>query len=95
MSAADGIKHGTRSGYQKHKRLRVPACEDCHEANRVYQERYRKTPGVKSAERERNRIREAALWRLADRHRDEYHAIVDALTADPAAVHECEPVGAR
>lgn len=28
-----GIRHGTRAGYQAHRRHRLPACDDCRAAN--------------------------------------------------------------
>lgn len=84
----DEINHGTYSGYQKHKRLRVPICDECREANRVYHAQYRKDPGTMARERERNRIADVARRMVVARHLDEYYEIVDELNAEAEAARD-------
>jgi hypothetical protein len=76
----DEIPHGTYSGYQKHKRLRIKPCAECREANRTYHQAYRTDPATRRREREQARIADAAKSLLLHRHYDEYRQIVAELT---------------
>lgn len=79
MSLAD-IPHGTYSGYQKEKRLRLKPCDECREANRIYHQGYRADPTARRREQEQKRIREVASALIVRRHYDEYRDLVAELT---------------
>jgi hypothetical protein len=78
--ARSGIRHGTRSGYDKHYRTRKgnwkwPLAKDtcgCLEAHQAYMRGYRARPVQAAGARQRSVARHRALKRLADMHTADY-----------------------
>lgn len=64
-------KHGTPSGYKKHRTKGEPACEPCLGAWRVVSReairKRRSDPAKRALDNARNKANSRALWRLAQR----------------------------
>lgn len=80
---APEVEHGTYAGYQWHRRVDVPLCDPCREANRQYQAAYRAgqivgTAGDAYRERNRkaNQARSAAAEALKRNHPAEYQQLL-------------------
>lgn len=68
MSAACG----TYAGAQRHYRSGEDICDECRIARNEYQRKHRKT---NPNDRERNKARARALWRLAAMHHDDFERL--------------------
>ena len=71
--------HGTKAGYERHKRSQEPACDVCRKAQAKYMQERRADPAKYAADKRDGRINSRALWILAKRHRDEFRSIVAEL----------------
>ena len=79
-------RHGTYARFQQHKREGEEPCAACRQANADYVREWRQRPGKADRNRLYNRARGRAQQDLAERHRDEYQALLqhhlDAPNAD-------------
>lgn len=81
MTGADD-RCGSEAGYRLHGRRDTAVCEGCRLAHNAYMRSYRRGGAAPYREQlARNRCRDRALARLADRHRAELHE----LTAEERA----------
>jgi hypothetical protein len=58
--------------------------EACRVANRAYIQQYREDPSHRAKDRARNAAHSRAVWVLADRHREEFAAIVREIQEEAA-----------
>lgn len=74
---SDGIRHGTYYGFQQHMKRKIPSCEECRAANRIYQRGYRlRSEKARRRDQKTNLSRHRALQRLAEAHREEFTALL-------------------
>jgi hypothetical protein len=75
------IRHGTTSGYYRHKRLEEDPCRECKDAINRYIAEYRDRPDhVRNKAREGARRKATAL--LRQRHREEYEKLIEDFYVD-------------
>lgn len=71
------ILHGTYAGAQVHQRLGIPTCIACATARAEYMAAYRAANPVKKRDqRNRTRVRNRALARLAKRYPTEFNQLL-------------------
>lgn len=74
---------GTYAGFQRHRRMGEPACDDCRLATRDYVRHYRQRPGKMARQQEVNRARLRAMVELSHRYPDEYRTLYTSELAAP------------
>lgn len=63
--------------YQRHRRMGEQPCPACVEQNRIYQAAYReRSEKARRRDQKTNLSRARALHRLAERHREEFTALL-------------------
>lgn len=67
---------GTYAGVSEHNRNKTPMCDACKLAQRQYMRRRRTDDEIRAAERALNNARSRALWKLANLHSAEFHALL-------------------
>jgi hypothetical protein len=80
---------GTFGGYQRHKKAKEEACDQCRDAQRRYTAEWRKKTPKGQADREMNlvrlRARREATKRLIAQHRSEFHALLTECESEVAS----------
>lgn len=66
---------GTDAGYQAHRTRGEERCAACKQARADYMRKRRQNAELVGRERELNRARSRALWRLADLHPETFHRL--------------------
>jgi hypothetical protein len=73
-----GDKRGTLTGKTRHQVAGELLCDACREAERAYQENYRKRRGTVPSQAAGQRVRNRALRALAREHPEDYRRLLDA-----------------
>lgn len=71
---------GTTAAYQRHRKRKETACDDCKAAVAAYNRAYRAAnPQIAVQQREGNQIRDEAVKRLISRHFPEFRQIREVV----------------
>ena len=78
-------EHGTYAQLQQHRRAGEEPCDACRQAGSDYTREWRQRPGKADRNRLYNRARGRAQQDLAERHPDEYQALLQHHLDTPDA----------
>jgi hypothetical protein len=82
--AGSKVRHGTASGWRKHRELHEPPCPPCYAAKAEYDAGRRDIPEKASRNRDRAKAQGRARSRLANLHPDEYRRLYEEAKAEIA-----------
>lgn len=82
MSAALPREHGTKRGYDQHRRRGEEPCEECRQGTAEAARARRLTSGDADETKLRNKARQRALYELARMYPVEYHVLFNDNLAE-------------
>lgn len=69
------VRHGTQSGWGKHRKQKTPMCDRCRRAKEDYDHKRLQDPTIRRRQRARARAQSQAYSRLAKLHPKDYQKV--------------------